>query len=198
MPLPEAGDAGKALAHRLEAIRLLAATSVDAVATYKELLTPGSPPELQLAALRSAVKTPRGPALIVESWRSLSPAVKTEAIESLLSRPAGAAALLDGATGKRIPNHDLTPHRKRLAGHANPKIRELATRNLGESPSRTAVLKKYQPAATQAGVGRTRQGGVSKALCGLPSTQQRRSAGRSRPPRGARQQDEGFAARRSA
>jgi putative membrane-bound dehydrogenase-like protein len=145
----EAGDADKSLAYRLEAIRILASTSVDATATYKELLTPGSPPELQLAAIRSAVKIPSGPALIVESWRSLSPAVKTEAIEALLSRPAGAAALVDGATSKRIPNHDLTPHRKRLAGHSNPKIRELATRNLGESPSRTAVLKKYQPAATQ-------------------------------------------------
>jgi putative membrane-bound dehydrogenase-like protein len=147
----EATNSHRALAHRVEAVRLLAATKTNVTSTVRDLLAPTAPPELQLAALRAAVETPNGISLVVDSWRSLSPTVKSEAIEAMLSRPAAADALVDGVAGKQVPLADLAAHRKRLAGHRNPKIKELARSGVTASASRAAVLQRYQPAVERNG-----------------------------------------------
>jgi len=148
----EAVNSSRSVAHRVQAVQLLTASGMASDHALRELLAPISPPELQLAALRAAAANAGGVALIVQAWPNLSPAVKNEAVEVLLSTDPGARALADAVAAKRVSAADLVPHRKRLAKHSDAKLRELATRGLPPGASRAAVLARYQPAATKPGV----------------------------------------------
>jgi putative membrane-bound dehydrogenase-like protein len=145
------------LAGRLEAIALLGhAPPGVALDALPPLLAASMPTEVQLAAIQALGRLPGDPAgpALVERWRSLSPAVRREAIEALLARPGRIAALLDGLEAGEVAASEIDAGRRdALLAHRDPAIQRRAERLLGQAlaPDRAAVLERYREAARKAG-----------------------------------------------
>ncbi len=166
----EVAAADGAESPRVEAIALVGLGSSDrALALLPPLLEARQPAGVQLAALRALAEQP-GPAvgpLIVQAWKSLTPALRREAAEALLARPDRVGALLDGVASGGVGRADLDPARlQALRQHADAAIRERAQALLGPEASgnRAAVVAAYRPALDLAG--RTEAGkAVFQAQC---------------------------------
>ncbi|MCS6851667.1 MAG: HEAT repeat domain-containing protein [Gemmataceae bacterium] len=166
----EARDPQKPLATRLHAVQLLAfgpyATAREAL---QELLTPQTPAEVQLAAVRAlAQHAPAAVAdLLLSGWTSYSPAVRREVLEALLARPERVAALLRAIEQQQVAPSQIEPDRlDQLRNHPDPKLRQQARRLLANlaTPDRQKVLADYRSVLElPADAGRGK--GVFKKIC---------------------------------
>lgn len=115
-------------------------------------LSPGSDAALQLAAVSVLASTsePVVPAMLLHDFPSLTPQVRTAAIEALLSREPWALALLEHLKANPAVALDAV-QRARLAQHSSKKVRDLAAAVLKAESSRKDVLEQFRPALSLKG-----------------------------------------------
>ncbi len=125
-----APDAGAPVVDRRQAIELLGQLDGEALrAIAGDLLAASQPAKLQLAVLHglSQSSDSDAPALVASAYRGLSPAVRRESIQTLLSRSSWAAELLDTVASGLIPAADIPRSRRApLIRHTDPAVRQQA------------------------------------------------------------------------
>jgi putative heme-binding domain-containing protein len=156
----EAVDEAAPEPRRLQDVELLAcAPEGRSREVLAGLLDPRQPRALQVAALH-ALGTYSDPGIskeIIEHYRGLAPAVRSEAVETLLSRPAWTLALLSAAgRGEVEPSQIELSRRAMLVGHKKKEIAALARSVFGKaaaptSPAGKDVLASFAPALKLAG-----------------------------------------------
>ncbi|QDT75489.1 hypothetical protein I41_47000 [Lacipirellula limnantheis] len=149
--LQQAVAADPDVAARVAAINQLSMGAFDAVApTLGELIAPDQPQEVQSAALAALGQFSEGEISkpIVAAWRGMSPALRLQGAELLLSRAATAAALVAAVEGGQLTSRDLDPSTiQRLKTHADAAVRERAAKAFAASAStRSEVLAAYSQA----------------------------------------------------
>jgi putative membrane-bound dehydrogenase-like protein len=152
-----AADHQRDAAERLAAVGLLAhAPWATAQAVLAGLVTDEPEQELRLAAVRALAAHPRPEVatLLLQSWRSYTPAVRREVTEVLLAQPDRIGAFLDEVEAGRIRPGDLDAQRGRqLVNHPRADIRDRARRLLQDSlpADRKKVLQEYRAALEMTG-----------------------------------------------
>ena len=145
----EAANEQAGEAARLQAIAILGCAPLErSREVLATLLDPRHPQRLQLAALHALAgySEPEVAALVLERDRALVPAVRAEAIDTLLAREPWTLALLRAAKDGRADVSQVDPARRTvLTKHRNSEIAALAR---GLLPSRADVV---------AGPGRSRR-----------------------------------------
>jgi putative heme-binding domain-containing protein len=147
-----AADDQRPAAERAAAVRLLGLAPFAANRErFRELLRPRQPPAVQAAALGALARLdrPEVPALVLEAWPGLSPALRASAAEALFARPAWAAALLDAVEKGAVGRGDLDPARVQLLrGQGDAGLRARAERFLAAAPlaGRREVVAAYRQA----------------------------------------------------
>ena len=142
---------------RIDAIRLigLAAPGM-ALSVLPDLLDARVQSSVAIEALRALadLPDPRVGPVVAAHWKALSPTLRREAAEVLFARPERVAALLDALGAGTIAVADLDPaRRKQLVDDRDPKVRERATRLVGneENSDRRALLADYARALENPG-----------------------------------------------
>jgi putative membrane-bound dehydrogenase-like protein len=155
---------------RVAAARVLAYATFDwASPALVAVLTPQSPPDLQLAAVRSlsAHTSPEVGKLLLTAWPSVAPPVRREILEQLLARPERVTQLLDAIERKAVRAGELDPVRMaQLRASKNQAVRTRAEKLLAglANSDRKAVIASYQSVADLKGdAGRGRA--VFKSQC---------------------------------
>jgi putative heme-binding domain-containing protein len=114
------------------------------------LLQPRESQPIQMAALAVLAASTRDAAtaqVIIAAWPGLSPAVRQEAMEVMLARPARALAWLKAVEKGDVHAGDIPASRAAmLREHKDAAIRELATKLLkpGPAAARADVIARYQ------------------------------------------------------
>lgn len=151
---------------RTIAIELISRISDDLHLDAKSLaalLVPAQPPAIQQSVVTALSKlgTKAVPPLLIDAWPSLTPALRAQVVQTLLSRPTWTSAMLDAVREKDIAANDLDlVSRQRLLDHSDAAIRASAQSLLGTETgnnSRQAVVAKYREAINSdgnAGLGR--------------------------------------------
>ena len=145
-------DTSRPQEERLAAIRLLGHAAYETVVqSLSQVLAARESAEIQLSAVRALSVHPQPGVgeLLVEKWRTFSPSVRAEVVESLFSRPNRLPALLAGLEQGTVASSQLEPIRRRtLLEHSDSSIRERAAAMLtDETPEdRKAVVDRYQGA----------------------------------------------------
>ncbi|WP_165226617.1 PVC-type heme-binding CxxCH protein [Aquisphaera insulae] len=122
------------------------------------LLDARQPSAVQLAALQALGGLDEksvGPK-ILDQWKTMSPAVRREAVEILFARRDRLEALLSAFETKHLPSAEIDPARlDQLRKHADADLRARAVRVLGEKSAGNADRKKtieaFREAATLSG-----------------------------------------------
>lgn len=138
---------------RATALQIFRFTSFEeAVVVYAALLAPEVAPELQSAAIRSLSAFPesRVAEILVEAWPRLSPQVRLQALESLLTRPERLAPLLDAVEARIVSPHLITRARQDfLTNHDDPAIAAKAkTLFAAGARPREEIIARYRDAVT--------------------------------------------------
>jgi putative membrane-bound dehydrogenase-like protein len=147
-----AADSKAAPMERLAAIGLLSYGPYKiAEPALSALLTPQTPSELQLAAVRalSQHENAKVAYVLLEPWSSLSPTVRREVIEALFARPARLARLLDAIEKKQVLSVQVEPFRlQQLRKHPDTDLRRRAESLLASQATadRQKVLDAYRSA----------------------------------------------------
>lgn len=142
-------------AARVAAIQQLAMGDFAAVAPMlSDLLAPRQPQEVQQAALAALGQfgdsASSGP--VIAAWRALSPALRRQAADILLSRPTTAASLVSAVESEQLAPRDLDPATiQRLTTFADLSIRQRAARALAASSERSEVIDAYRQTLALAG-----------------------------------------------
>jgi putative membrane-bound dehydrogenase-like protein len=137
---------------RLTAVRLLAHAPWDmARPALTKLVAADGSQDLRLAAVRalSTHARPDVPKLLMEPWRSYTPALRREVLETMLQKPDRAAVLLDEVEAQRVKPGDIdAPRLRQLVNHARPEIRDRARKLLQDNlpADRKKVLEEYAAA----------------------------------------------------
>jgi putative membrane-bound dehydrogenase-like protein len=141
------------LARRLPAIALLGFCGThQALEVLPDLLDGRQPAAASVAALQalSALDDPAVGRLVVGRWKTMSPAVRSEAAELLFARRDRLGNLLDALEAHALTVSEIDPDRlKQLRSHKDPQLRARAQRVLGVEPSsgdRKAAIDAYRPA----------------------------------------------------
>jgi putative heme-binding domain-containing protein len=117
-----------------------------------KLLAAEHPPALQKTAFATLRKIhqPHLVSALLGSWKTFSPAIRAEAIETLLTRPAWTQALLAALEKGDLPANQISPaHRQKFTKHTDATLRARATQLFGKvDPNRAKVIARY------AGVGK--------------------------------------------
>jgi putative membrane-bound dehydrogenase-like protein len=121
-----------------------------------ELLSPQVSSPVQNAAMAALARTgdDQVAAVLIAHWSGYTPALRTQAVDLLMSRPNWQHALLTAIESKTLPGSELdASRRRRLVEHRNETIRTLAIRVLGDdvSPNRRQVLADHKEVATMSG-----------------------------------------------
>jgi putative membrane-bound dehydrogenase-like protein len=147
------------LDRRLPAIALLGiSTGKQAAALLLELLDARQPAPVQIAALR-ALGLQHDPSVggrVVGQWKAMSPAVRREAAELLLSRRDRLEQLLDALESKKLPASEIDPARLgQLRALRDPRLQARALAVLGADPTasrgRKDAISAYRPACSLSG-----------------------------------------------
>ncbi|HLX65266.1 MAG TPA: PVC-type heme-binding CxxCH protein [Planctomycetota bacterium] len=142
-----AKNRGEADAKRLDAIRLLAyGDAKTAKESLPALIAPNESIEIQAASLRvlSSFDDPAIGAQLIESWKSLAPALRSEALKSWFNRPARLQPLMEAVEQKKIAPNELSAEiRKQLRAHFKERAAALIEE---QSVDRKSIIEKYQPA----------------------------------------------------
>ncbi len=98
-----------------------------------ELLVPQTPVPVQTAAVATLARINHetSASALLSGWRTFTPALRTQVLDALLSRPSSTAKLLDELEAKTIAPSDIdAARRQRLTAHANKDIRARAAKLL--------------------------------------------------------------------
>lgn len=145
-------DRDRSSTERMLAVQLLAfeEPGLPVRETLGQILTPSEERSLQVAAIQTLgrLDDPEVPQLLVRSWRSFSPALRSEVGELLTSRQDRVAVLLDAVEEGIIPPLQISPAtRARLLKHSDDQIRARAEEAfLKETSDREAVVDRYREA----------------------------------------------------
>ncbi len=108
-------------------------------------------PELRGPAIRAlaAYNEPSTPQILLKRYTALSPAERDDAIATLASRPAGAAALLDAIRAGVIPRRDVnTTIARQILAFGDPKLAAALEASWGRAASDRAdkapLIAKYK------------------------------------------------------
>ena len=152
-----AADDSQAEDLRVEAVELVGHESF---ATARDVLAPLLAPRQSVAIQRAAVRILAAfpdagvTALMLDHWRGLSPALRTEIVDQLLARADRTNAVLDAVESGVIPASQISPARQTLllkhkdAAIAARATKLLASQSLGQ---RKEVIAQYQTALTLSG-----------------------------------------------
>jgi putative membrane-bound dehydrogenase-like protein len=147
------GDSKAAAGARVAAVELLARRQVTGLAPVLQVVL--TDPAVRGAAVRALAAYPDAdtPAAILKHYASFTAAEKADAVQTLASRPAFAAALLDAVGKEQIPRTDVSVVAARQVLALNDKA--LATRLekvwgtiRPASKERTAAVKKWKGVLT--------------------------------------------------
>jgi putative membrane-bound dehydrogenase-like protein len=146
-------------ADRVAAMQLLGREPVrrkDDLAVLGALLTPQTSSGVQTAALVALGRfvEPDAVAPVVAAWKSLTPGLKGQALDLLLSRQIWQQQLLAGIQAKKIVPADIdAARRQRLLASKNKNIAAQAAALFAEKlmSNRLAVLEQYRVALTLQG-----------------------------------------------
>jgi putative heme-binding domain-containing protein len=147
------GGADPAL--RLAAVNLLGRLfdrRAEDLETAGALLTPATPPDVQLAAVRAAARTERAnvPTRLLAGWAGHSPAVRSAVADTLLSREPWALELAQSSSAKEL---DFS-RRQRLLNHPSAKVKSAARTALTQAvmnADRQGVIDANKAALSLAG-----------------------------------------------
>ncbi len=159
-------ESANSVEFRAVAIRLLGlGDAPSARKSLPNLLDARQPAAIQLAALQALSECfDAGVAgEILEHWKSMSPAVRREAIEVLFGRRAGIEAVFDSIESRRFLVSEIDPARwSQLQKHSDPKLRERAQKIIAVRPpsagDRDSLIASYRSALAL--IGRREQGRV--------------------------------------
>ncbi|HTN77073.1 MAG TPA: PVC-type heme-binding CxxCH protein [Pirellulaceae bacterium] len=162
----ESVDAKLSLAQRLSAIRLLSIAGDDAKESLVSLLTIEQPVEVQLAALETCWSLDRPPLdEIIARLGQLSPAVREQAINRLLSQDATALQLLTAAAGKRLELPPLSAVQWSMLERRSAAVQQQAKQlRPADTRQRQAVIDDYRGTTSLAG-DRTRGAELFRKQC---------------------------------
>ncbi len=141
---------------RADSIGLLALADPSAhEALFKELLDAKQPEAVQVAAARALGRV-RGAAIgtyLLDRWKSMTPAVRTEAADAMFLDPDRPRLLLEAIRTRTVQPWTLQfRHRRQLLMHRDVALRDTARSLLDESEGvRNEVLKRYQASLDRAG-----------------------------------------------
>jgi len=125
-------------------------------AVVGELLSPKHPQAVQLAAVRALASFGDSHAakVLLDRWKQLTPPVRSEVVEALLSRSIWIAPFLDAVeAGVVEPTQVPTPRRGQLLANSDASIRARAEKIFGPSQpgARADVVARYRAALDAAG-----------------------------------------------
>ncbi|MDR3637486.1 MAG: CehA/McbA family metallohydrolase [Isosphaeraceae bacterium] len=151
-----AANASAPVVARQAAIRLLACFSfAKSGAVLEGLLDPRQPEPVQVAVLQALAGYADSDVagIVMNGWKEYTPAVRTQAIETLLSRTDGTRAFLQAVARGQASAAQLDPvRRSQLVDHRDEAIRNEARRLLtAVNASRQQVLTDYQSSLELAG-----------------------------------------------
>jgi putative membrane-bound dehydrogenase-like protein len=126
------------------------------LATFRQLLAPQSPRELQAAVIAAVGRrNDTGLArLLTEHWKGLTPDLRAAALDALLSRSARARILLDAVEARAVlPVEIDAARRQRLLQSPDKALRARAAALLADAvnPDRQKVLDAFAPTLTLTG-----------------------------------------------
>lgn len=148
----QASDAGRPLAERLQAYQVLGHLKLtQAGPLLLDALTTAQPREIQQVALRTLARYSEQEVAqnLVARWLSLTPHLREEAVNVLLSRAAWHEPLIMALEqGKLAPAQLSVPQRARLLAIKDPKLAERAGQALAKVVlgPRKEVIDRYQAA----------------------------------------------------
>ena len=133
------------------------------------LLDPQNPQEVQAAAVRALGRLgdPESTDGLLARWAGLGPALRAQALDSLLSRPGTAGALLGAVErGSISPAEIDASHRQELLAHRDSLVRSRSAHLLSsvKAGARLAVLEAARAASSRPGDS-TRGEAVFARLC---------------------------------
>jgi len=140
---------------RLAAVNLLCRqlqTTDEDLKVVAKLFAAQTPSDLQIAAIRAAARTndPSIPTILLESWPSDSPAVRSAIADALISRDSWALLLAQSPAAKDL---DFS-RRQRLLNHASKEVKQAAKSTLDQAAvnaDRQKAIDSYQSALTLKG-----------------------------------------------
>jgi putative membrane-bound dehydrogenase-like protein len=150
-----ANDSGRPVAERLQAYQVLAHLNwAQAGPTLSDALKTTQPREIQQVALRTMAgySEPEAAQILIARWPSLTPPLREEAVNILLSRTVWHEALLGALEhGKIAPAQLSVPQRARLLAIKDSKLAERARQALASLAlgPRKEVIDRYQAAIKQ-------------------------------------------------
>lgn len=122
----------------------------------RAVLAPAEPIALQSAALVALGRSdhPRVTMDVLQSWRTMSPRLRAQAVGALLNRGERAGLVLDAIETGRVSRDDLAPAQLNyLRTHRNPAIGARARQLLGPfAVARPAAVQQFRPAARLPGL----------------------------------------------
>ena len=147
--LATAGNDEQPIADRQHALSVLVKTQAPGTITVlKQSL---ATPELRSLSLRSLAEfdDPQVPEVILESYSSLTPTERRDALATLCSRPAFAKSLLEAIGKNQIPANHLTADLiSQLRNLKDAALDELLAKSWGQvretAADKVALLKQYQ------------------------------------------------------
>jgi putative membrane-bound dehydrogenase-like protein len=148
-------DTGASAAERVESLEFLSLAPLaevqDALAAG---LSPQSPREVQLAALRTLSDYHDAVVgrLIVEAWGTFTPEMRRAALTALTSRPERMEQLLSAVADKQIAPSEIEPAQiALLRKHPNANLRSQAEKLFQPPANRADLVQQYRPALDQRG-----------------------------------------------
>jgi putative heme-binding domain-containing protein len=111
-------------------------------------LTPQTPDDVQAAVIVQLSRQfdPRVPHLLLEPWKSYSPALRGQVLDTLFTRPLWTKMTLDAIKQKQVPAHEIDAiRRQRLLYHKDLEIRSASANIFAASsnPDRDNVVNLY-------------------------------------------------------
>lgn len=142
---------------RVQALEMLGlAPFPRAAPTLAKLLDVRQPAPIQLAAVRTLASFRHAdvPAVLIGICRGMSPAVRSEIVESLFALPGGPTALLNAIDAKQVRATDVPASRRvMLLRHSDVQIKLQAQRIFvtAVQQTRDGVLARYRPIVAAGG-----------------------------------------------
>ena len=131
---------------RAQAVELMAHLApIDHLDDFRQLISPAQPQEVQLAAVRASGSDPAITGFFVESWPSMSPAVRDAALDQMMRSKDGMEALLEAVGANQIQVSAIGWDRTvRLMRDTEGALRDRARELLSEPPGvREQAVETY-------------------------------------------------------
>lgn len=150
--ITQASDEKLKTDQRVQAIRSLGLASfADVKKLFEKILELSQPLPVQGAALQALAgfENPGVAELLLEAWSGLSPQLRSQAAETLLSRPVWVKQFFDAIENKQVARGDVDPARLNLLKqHPDKSIAKRAQKLFADTGlgKRKEVVDKYQAA----------------------------------------------------